>query len=138
MLSEQERATILDAEVARYARVGFRVAVRTPTTAQMVRPKRFSLGWALLWLLVVLIGFVIYLLYYLSKRDELVYLAVDERGLLRAEGDALPDIIPTGGTAAAGRCWSCGKKNAAGRYACAHCGEALVKPTPTSQLGPPS
>jgi hypothetical protein len=39
-------------EVAKYARSGYEPRAKTQTTAVMVKPKKFSALWALLWFLV--------------------------------------------------------------------------------------
>ena len=83
-IPEIERSRILDEEVSEYMRSGFFVRQRTPTTAQLVRPKRFSFLWAFLWLLVFGIGIVVYLIYYAAKQDEGRYVEVDEYGVARA------------------------------------------------------
>ena len=73
-LSIEERSEILGREINRYVRQGYRVVSRTDTTAQLVKPKEFSLFWAI-------IGFLfLYLLYYLSKKDETLYLEVLPNG----------------------------------------------------------
>ena len=82
-LSIEERRAILDREIKRYVKRGFRVISRTDTTAQLVKPKKFSFFWAFIWFLVLIVGFVIYLLYYVSKKDETIYLEVDERGRIK-------------------------------------------------------
>jgi hypothetical protein len=79
-LSIAERKALLDAEVTRYVRRGFRVQSRTDTTAQLVKPKKFSLFWAGIWLLCAVFPFIVYLLWYAAKRDTQVYLQVDEQG----------------------------------------------------------
>ncbi len=79
-LSEQDRAAILDREVEKYVRKGYRVTSRTPTTAQLVKPKVFSRLWAFLWFLVFGVGLIVYLLWYAAKRDKTVYLTADEQG----------------------------------------------------------
>lgn len=79
-LSLEERRAVLDREVARYVKRGFRVESRTDTTAQLVKPKKFSLFWAVVWFLCAVFPFIVYLLWYAAKRDEQVYLQVDERG----------------------------------------------------------
>jgi len=76
----EERRRILQNEVQKYIRQGFRVISQTETTAQLVRPKRFSFLWAFLWLLLLGVGLIVYLLWYWSRRDETVYLQVDEQG----------------------------------------------------------
>ena len=82
-LSIEERRTILDREIKRYIKRGFRVINRTDTTAQLVKPKKFSFLWALLWFLLFGIGLIVYLLYYAGKKDEPVYLEVNERGRIK-------------------------------------------------------
>ncbi len=54
-LSTLERSAILDKEVAYYIRRGFRVISRTDTTAQLVKPKSFSILWFFI-LMFTLIG----------------------------------------------------------------------------------
>lgn len=71
---------VLQAEVSRYIQRGFRVVSQTPRTAQLVKPKKFSFLFAFLWLLVAVVGVLIYLLYYAAKKDKQVYLTVDETG----------------------------------------------------------
>lgn len=79
--SAAQRSVILNVEIRRYLDQGYRVQSATETTAQMVKPKKFSLLWALVWFLVVpFVGVVPYILYYLAKKDRLVYIEIDERG----------------------------------------------------------
>jgi hypothetical protein len=80
----EERSAILDAEVMKYARMGYEVHSRTQTTAQLVKPKKFSFIWALVWFLLFGIGLIVYLLYYWGKRDQTIYLEVDNRGLIQS------------------------------------------------------
>lgn len=82
MFDESSRQAILDKEVEWYVRHGYRVTARTATTAQLVKPKRFSLILALLGLLLLIVGLVIYLLIYASMGDSTVYLSVDPEGKL--------------------------------------------------------
>lgn len=81
-----QRRTILQREISGYLRRGFRVQSQTETTAQLVKPKKFSLLWAVLWFFVFGVGLVLYLLYYLSKKDETVYLEVGEAGQVKRIG----------------------------------------------------
>jgi hypothetical protein len=83
-ISEAERSRLLDEAIGGYLRKGFFVRLRTPTTAQLVRPKKFSFISALLWFLLFGIGILIYLFYYAAKSDEGVYLQVDEYGNVTA------------------------------------------------------
>jgi hypothetical protein len=68
----EERSAILDAEVMKHARMGYEVRSRTQTTAQLVKPKKFSFIWALVWFLLFGIGLIVYLLYYWGKRDQTI------------------------------------------------------------------
>jgi hypothetical protein len=47
-LDDAERSRRLDQDIDRYVRLGFRVVSRSPTTAQLVKPKTFNMGCALL------------------------------------------------------------------------------------------
>ena len=82
-LSLEERKAILDREVTRYVRRGFRVQSRTDTTAQLIKSKKFSLFWSVFWLMLLILPFVVYLLVYLASRDKQVYLQVDEYGKIK-------------------------------------------------------
>jgi len=81
-LSLEERRAILDRVIGRYSRQGYRVVSRTDTTAQLVQPKKFSFWWALFWFLFFGVGVFVYIFYYMSKRDTVVYLEIDPRGRL--------------------------------------------------------
>ncbi len=66
-----------------YVGQGYQITAQTETSAQLVKPKQFSLIWALLWLLVVGVGIFVYLAYYIAKKDKAVYLSVSD-GAVRA------------------------------------------------------
>jgi len=83
-VSEAQRSQELEEEIAQYMHDGFFVRQRTATTAQLVRPKKFSFIWALLWFLLFGIGIVVYLIYYAAKQDEGRYVEVDEYGAVKA------------------------------------------------------
>lgn len=87
MLSESDRAAILDDEVQRYILRGYRVINRTATSVQLVRPKRFSLVAALAWLLLLGIGLLIYLMSYAGQRDEAMYITVNADGRIMRSGN---------------------------------------------------
>jgi len=82
-LTLEARTAILDREVARYVKRGFRLVTRTPTTAQLLKPKHFSFLWATLWFCCLGIGLLFYLFYYWSRRDQTIYLEVDPTGRIR-------------------------------------------------------
>ena len=69
-----------------YVRAGYRVTEQTATTAQLVRPKRFSCLWATLWLCVMVVGLLVYILYYMSKRDDTIYLQIVNDRLVTTRG----------------------------------------------------
>ncbi len=81
-LSLEARSEILNREIENYVRRGYRVLSRTDTTAQLVKPKVFSCLWFLLWAL-LLVGWIFYIAWYLSKRDETVHLEVTPTGRIR-------------------------------------------------------
>jgi len=83
VLSVDSRRAILDKEISHYVKRGFQVVSRTDTTAQLVKPKKFSFLWAMLWLLCFGIGLLVYLIYYAAKRDEQIYLEVGASGKIR-------------------------------------------------------
>ena len=76
-LAEYERRRQrMDELVQRYLAQGYRITSRTDTAVQLVRPKQFNGLAAFLWFLVAVVGVVVYLLYYASKRDDMVYLDI--------------------------------------------------------------
>jgi hypothetical protein len=80
------QSAVLDAEVAKYIRQGYRVISRTPTTAQLVKPKKLSLLWAIFWAIVGLgFGLLFYIAWYYIKSDKTVYLTVDAQGRIRKQ-----------------------------------------------------
>ncbi len=85
-MDEAERTAILQREIARWTRRGFIVESQTDTTAQMRRPKKFSFLTALLGLLFLVVGLFIYLFWYMSKRDQVIFITVDEQGNVDVEG----------------------------------------------------
>lgn len=112
MLSEAERSAILDAEIQRYVALGYRVASRTATAAQLIRPKTFSVAAAVIWTLVLIVGLLIYLFMYMAQSDETVYLTIDESGAVRRQSN----------NARAGQpCPSCGYENRQQRSNCKRC-----------------
>jgi tetratricopeptide (TPR) repeat protein len=81
-LTIQERSAILDRVIRGYQKSGYRLLSRTETTAQLYRPKQFSCCIAVIMVFLV-IGIILYLLYYLTKKDETVYLEVDQYGRVK-------------------------------------------------------
>ena len=70
----EARQAALQQAIGEYLRQGYRVLSQTDSTAQLVRPKKFSVVWFLL-----TVGF--YLFYHiLVKKERQVYLQVDASG----------------------------------------------------------
>ena len=67
----------LSKEIQKYVRKGYRVVYQTATTAQLVKPKGFSCFWALAWLFIFGVGLLVYIFYYLAKKDKILYLSVE-------------------------------------------------------------
>jgi cell division septal protein FtsQ len=67
----------LKAQVRIAVELGYHVVSQTASSAQLMRKKQFSCLIATLSLFVFGIGFLIYLFYFLSKKDDLIYLDAD-------------------------------------------------------------
>ena len=78
--TEAELSDGLDRTIQYWASKGYTLQTRTTTTAQLVKRKKFSGFFAFLWFLCFGVGIVVYLLYYLSKRDRWVYVSIDRYG----------------------------------------------------------
>jgi len=76
---------VLQEEINRLVHKGYRVLSQTDRSAQLVKPKKFSFWWALVWFLVFGVGLVVYLIYYAGKKDPQVYLTVDAGGRLQRQ-----------------------------------------------------
>lgn len=76
----EQRRAILDREIQSYVRKGYRVLSQTDTSAQLVKPKKFSLILAVLLLILMVLPFVIYLLMYVAAKDKTVYISIDSDG----------------------------------------------------------
>lgn len=77
---------LLAQEIQKYVRQGYRVVNQTNTTAQLVRPKKFSCLAATLWTLLLGIGLIFYLFWYASKKDDTVYLQVIDGKIKATKG----------------------------------------------------
>ncbi len=73
----------LQAQINEYVRKGYVEQSQTETSAQLVKPKSFSFGWAFLWFLFFGIGLLVYVLYYIMKSDGAIYLYVEDGKVLR-------------------------------------------------------
>ena len=76
-------ASPLRLEIDRLVQDGYRVVSETEFSAQLVKPKAFSFGWALIWFLFFGIGVLIYIFYYMAKKDAVVYLTHSPDGSIQ-------------------------------------------------------
>ena len=60
-----------------YSKDGFTVNNISVTQMQFRKEKSFSLLWAILWLFVFIVGLLVYIFYYISKRDDIVTVTLD-------------------------------------------------------------
>lgn len=87
----------LQQEIQRYTAHGYHVVHQTETTAQLRKPKEFNvLAFLLLGILLFVIGAVIYLAIYASRKDQYVYLSVGEDNQVYATGAVLVAGAPQG------------------------------------------
>jgi len=77
-LSLEERREILDREIAKYVKEGWRVVSRTDTTAQLLRDKSASCMLAFILALFLIVPAILY--YLLYRGTEGLYIEVDEAG----------------------------------------------------------
>ena len=75
----------LQNEILKYVKRGYTVVHQTDTTAQLIKRKKFSIFWALIWTL-TMIGWVFYLIYYWMKKDKLVYLNIQNGQVITTKG----------------------------------------------------
>lgn len=94
-LSLDRRREILQREISKYVKKGFRVASQTDTTAQLIKPKKFSLLIAIIGLLFFIVGLLVYLVWYASRKDLLVYLSVDPAGKVSVSKNTSMGFIGT-------------------------------------------
>lgn len=72
--SLEERQAELESNVDEMIDRGFRVTARTDTMVHMMRPKKFSAVFAILWFLVCGFGVLVYIFYWMGKADDVVTL----------------------------------------------------------------
>jgi hypothetical protein len=73
-------------EIARRTTRGWQIVAQSEMGVQLRKPKHFSFGWAVLWFVVgiilLLLPFVVYLLWHWAKKDDHVFISVNENGTL--------------------------------------------------------
>ncbi len=79
-ISIEQRKEILQKEIRKYLNRGFRVLNQTDTTAQLIKPKSFSCLIAFLFFMLFVVGLIVYIIIYLSEKDEQLYIEVDKCG----------------------------------------------------------
>jgi hypothetical protein len=75
--------TPLRQEIDRLVGDGYMVVSETETSAQLLKKKQFAVGWAIFWFLMLGFGLLLYIIYYLSKKDSTVYLMVAGDGTIQ-------------------------------------------------------
>ena len=85
MLTVAERSAILETAISRYVKQGYIVQTRSDVSAQLIKKKRLSVFWALVYTVLFVAPLFIYLLWYLMAKDKAVYLFVDESGRVQAQ-----------------------------------------------------
>jgi len=78
-MNEMMNEKLLNDLVAKYVKQGYRVVSQTPTSAQLVMEKKFSCLLATLLFLLTVFPFFIYLFWYLAKKEQTLYLRIQER-----------------------------------------------------------
>jgi hypothetical protein len=72
---------VLRAYIAARAREGYHVVSETPTSAQLIKPKRFNSA--------VFLAMPVYVIEYLGMRDKQIYVTVDAAGQISATGSGV-------------------------------------------------
>lgn len=79
-MTTEMRRNILEQEIQSYVRRGYRVLSQTDTSAQLIKPKKFSFLLAVLLFIIMVLPFILYLLWYMASKDKTVYISVDAAG----------------------------------------------------------
>jgi hypothetical protein len=77
---ESGQAAAFQREIVRLYAQGYRVVAMTPTTAQLVRPKKFNYFIAALLLILAVLPAIIYVFYYLSQSDQTALVTLEDGG----------------------------------------------------------
>ena len=77
---------LLPPAIARYVAQGYRVTSQTPTTASLMKPKRFSVLMFLIWSCVIILPGILYVLYFWRKKDRTLYLYVENGRVMERHG----------------------------------------------------
>lgn len=83
--SEQKLDVISDL----YIKEGYEQELRTERELKMIKRKKFSFLWSVLWFLFFGIGLLIYIFYYMSKKDEIIYIRIDKTEIENKEIDLI-------------------------------------------------
>jgi hypothetical protein len=88
-----KKAETLNKAIAEYQAAGWILLNLTSSSAQLKKPKEFSVGFFILGLLLLVIIGVIYLIAYAVKSDELVTLTTDDQGNLVEDGKVILPVV---------------------------------------------
>ena len=72
-----------------YTNEGYTIGSKTENQLQMIKKKTFSFLWAFLWLLLFGVGLIVYLLYYLSKNDEVYTITIPKEEIILGEEEII-------------------------------------------------
>jgi hypothetical protein len=75
--SIEARQAAFEAQVQEMTRIGYMVTSRTDSQVHMVRPKTFSALWAVAWFLLCGFGVLVYIFYWMGKKDDVATLSRD-------------------------------------------------------------
>lgn len=71
----------LQNKISEYIGRGYEIRNQNATSATLVEPKRFGLGWAIFWFLWFGFGVLVYFAYHMwGKKEKQVYVTADDKG----------------------------------------------------------
>ncbi|MDP8267545.1 MAG: hypothetical protein P9L97_02340 [Candidatus Tenebribacter davisii] len=83
-----------------YAKENYVITLRTENQLQMIRKKKFNFLWALLWTLLWGVGLIVYIIYFVSKKDDIytITLPTNEKVnlIIADEVKKLSDLLDKG------------------------------------------
>jgi hypothetical protein len=99
---EKQVKSVLDQSIVGYTNKGWEFMSQTEQVVQLKKRKKFNWWWFTLWLIVSVAGagfpFIVYIIYYAVKKDEVITLSVSSTGELLVNGaraEAPPPPIKT-------------------------------------------
>ena len=81
-IPNEQRTEILKKAMLWYLQQGYHVVSQTDYSVQLLKPKQFSCLIAIIGLILVGIGLLLYIFWYMAQKDQRVYLEVDKYGVV--------------------------------------------------------